>query len=95
MRNSCRLTARCCKSWRNEGAIFLSREAVDLIHAASIEAFGGSLGLRDETALESALAQPFHEHIYRNADVFAMAAAYAYHIAKTNRTWTATRAPRF
>lgn len=62
--------------------IFLSRQAVDLIHEASIHAFGGALGIRDETALESALAQPLHEHFYRNADVFEMAAAYAYHIAE-------------
>jgi death on curing protein len=61
---------------------FLSREDVELIHAAAIAEFGGALGLRDETVLESALAQPMHEHFYRNADTFQIAAAYAFHIAQ-------------
>ena len=62
--------------------VFLSREAVDLIHAASLRAFGGVDGVRDENALESALAQPMHERFYRQADLFQIAAAYAYHIAE-------------
>jgi death-on-curing protein len=62
--------------------VFLSREAVDLIHDSSLQAFGGAPGLRDETALESALAQPMHEFFYRNADLFQMAAAYAFHVAQ-------------
>ncbi len=62
--------------------VFLSREAVDAIHEASLREFGGADGVRDETALESALAQPMHEHIYRNADLFQIAAAYAFHLAQ-------------
>jgi death-on-curing protein len=62
--------------------IFLSREEVEVIHAASIAAFGGALGIRDENVLESALAQPQQEFFYRQADLFEMAAAYAYHIAE-------------
>ena len=62
--------------------VFLSREAVDLIHAASLRAFGGADGVRDENALESALAQPMHEHFYRQADLFQIAAAYAFHLAE-------------
>lgn len=62
--------------------VFLLREAVDLIHEASLRAFGGADGIRDENALESALAQPLHEHFYRQADLFQIAAAYAFHIAE-------------
>lgn len=62
--------------------VFLSREAVDLIHKASLEAFGGADGVRDENALESALAQPLQEHFYRQSDLFAIAAAYAFHVAE-------------
>jgi len=62
--------------------VFLSREAVDLIHEASLRAFGGADGVRDENALESALAQPMHEYFYRQADLFQIAAAYAFHIAE-------------
>jgi death-on-curing protein len=42
--------------------VFLTRESVEAIHAASIQKFGGSLGIRDENVLESALAQPLHEY---------------------------------
>jgi death-on-curing protein len=62
--------------------VFLTRESVEAIHAVSIQRFGGSLGIRDENVLESALAQPLHEYYYREADLFQMAAAYAYHIAE-------------
>jgi len=62
--------------------VFLSREAVDLIHEASLREFGGADRIRDETALESALAQPMHEFVYRAADLFEIAAAYAFHIAQ-------------
>jgi death on curing protein len=62
--------------------VFLSREAVDLIHEASLRAFGGADGVRDENALESALAQPMHEYFYIQADLYQIAAAYAFHIAE-------------
>ncbi len=62
--------------------VFLSREAVDLIHEASLRAFGGADGVRDDNALESALAQPMHEYFYRQSDLLQIAAAYAFHIAE-------------
>lgn len=62
--------------------VFLAREEVEAIHAASIAAFGGALGIRDENVLESAVAQPLHEFFYRGADLFQIAAAYAFHIAE-------------
>lgn len=61
---------------------FLTREAVDAIHEASLREFGGADGIRDENALESALAQPMHEFYYREADLFQIAAAYAFHLAE-------------
>ena len=62
--------------------LFLSREAVDLIHESSLRAFGGADGIRDENALESALGQPMHEFFYRQSDIFQIAAAYAFHVAQ-------------
>jgi death on curing protein len=62
--------------------VFLSREAVDLIHEASLRAFGGADGVRDENALESALAQPMQEYFYRRSDLYHIAAAYAFHLAE-------------
>ena len=62
--------------------VFLSREAVDLIHESSLRAFGGADGIRDENALESALGQPMHEFFYRQSDLFQIAAAHAFHVAQ-------------
>ncbi len=62
--------------------IFLTREVVDAIHEDSLREFGGADGVRDENALESALAQPMHEYFYRSADLFQIAATYAFHIAE-------------
>lgn len=62
--------------------VFLTRAAVDVIHEASLRRFGGADGIRDENALESALAQPMHAFHYREADLFQIAATYAFHIAE-------------
>jgi death-on-curing protein len=63
---------------------FLSRELIDQFHDDEIEAFGGAHGLRDEGALESALAAPQYVYLYRDdCDLFDIAAAYAYHIAES------------
>ena len=62
--------------------IFLAKEAVDAIHEDSLREFGGADGIRDENALESALAQPIHAFFYGRADLFEIAATYAYHIAE-------------
>lgn len=40
-------------------ALAFSRKEVLVIHAATIEQFGGLGGLRDEGLLDSVLAQPF------------------------------------
>ncbi len=40
------------------------------------------MGTRSETGIESALAAPINDHFYRGADLFEIAAAYAYHIAQ-------------
>ena len=63
-------------------------ELIDIleIHRSRIDLYGGSPGLRDLGMLQSAIAQPqagFGEH-YLHADVYKMAAAYWYHIAKNH-----------
>ena len=63
---------------------FLDLEDVLLIHEEQLAKYGGAAGIRDQGLLESALATPkatfgcgfVHE------DLFAMAAAYAFHIAE-------------
>ena len=63
---------------------WLSRQAIELIHAEQIAEHGGLLGLKDENALESSLARPIHKHIYGETDVFVLAAAYLYGIVRNH-----------
>jgi len=63
--------------------VFLAREQIDQIHLDQINEFGGIHGLRDEGALESAIAQPLNVYFYGNGDLYEIAGAYAYHIAET------------
>jgi len=64
--------------------LFLSKQEVLDIHAKAIGEFGGSLGLRDEGALESALAAAEQRHFYENADLATCAATYAFHLSKAH-----------
>ena len=54
-----------------------------MIHGDQVNEFGGIHGLRDEGALESAIAQPVNVYVYGNGDLYEIAAAYAYHIAES------------
>lgn len=40
-------------------------------------------GIRDENALESAIAQPLNVYLYGDGDLYEIAAAYAFHIAES------------
>lgn len=62
--------------------VFLSFEQVENIHQTSIAQFGGTLGIRDRNALESAIFHPQNIYLYGNGDLFEIAAAYAFHIAQ-------------
>ena len=63
---------------------FLTLDQVLEIHRVQLELFGGQEGIRDQGALESAIAQPeatfneAHLHLFP----FGMAAAYAFHLAE-------------
>lgn len=63
---------------------FLTVEEVLKMHADQLEEHGGQDGVRDFGALESAVAQPqatmFGEYLHE--DLYAMAAAYAFHLAE-------------
>jgi len=54
------------------------------IHARLIAETGGSMGLRDEGALESALAAAENRQHYEQADLIACAATYAYHLSQAH-----------
>lgn len=58
---------------------WLPSRAVVIIHQELIQEHGGSLGVRDESALDSALARPLNRHAYSPSDdVYELAAAYGY-----------------
>ena len=46
--------------------------------------FGGPPGLRDENALESALARPINRWRYADGDLASLAAAYAFGLARNH-----------
>lgn len=62
---------------------FISRPTAEMLHRRSLMEHGGQEGIRDEHALESALAQPRHIFHYGHGDRFDMAAAYAYPLAES------------
>jgi death-on-curing protein len=58
---------------------------VDTIHQDQITTHGGVPGVRDESALESALARPQQVFAYGSGvDIAALAAAYAYGLARNH-----------
>ncbi|HET9957101.1 MAG TPA: type II toxin-antitoxin system death-on-curing family toxin, partial [Polyangiaceae bacterium] len=63
---------------------FLTVEEVEALHSEQLRLFGGLEGLRDRGALESAVAVPTATFggEFLHVGLFAMAAAYAFHIAE-------------
>ena len=59
--------------------VWLDRLIVEAIHFDQIRLHGGLPGLRDENALESALAPPRNREVYdSSSDLASLAAAYGY-----------------
>jgi death-on-curing protein len=54
------------------------------LHEEQIRAWGGGAGIRDEGLFESALARPCNLAAYGNPDAAALAASYAYGLAKNH-----------
>lgn len=63
---------------------FPTEDEVLLLHEQAIEEFGGTQGLRDEGALESALMAAENRAYYEAADVAVCAATYAYHLTQAH-----------
>ncbi|MDX2040089.1 MAG: type II toxin-antitoxin system death-on-curing family toxin [Acidobacteriota bacterium] len=64
--------------------LFLTKEEVLQLHEQGIEEFGGSYGLRDEGALESALLAAENRAYYEQAGLAVCAATYAYHLTQAH-----------
>lgn len=61
---------------------FLSRRAVEAMHAERLRRHSGAHGLRDENALESALARAENKANYGDPAIEDLAAAYIFGIAR-------------
>lgn len=65
--------------------IWLRRAWVDSLHFQQLKRFGGLFGLRDEGAIESALACARNQWEYAEArDLAALAAAYGYGLTRSH-----------
>ncbi len=70
---------------RRREPLWVDRIVVDAIHLDMLRTHGGLRGLRDENALESALARPRHRYAYaRKVDLPALAASYGYGLARNH-----------
>ncbi|MBI1339801.1 type II toxin-antitoxin system death-on-curing family toxin [bacterium] len=63
---------------------WLRREAVLILHDATLAEHGGAGGLREAALLESALARPQNLFAYGAADIFDLAALYAAAIVRNH-----------
>jgi death-on-curing protein len=64
--------------------VWLDTDIVLDIHAEQLAIFGGGDGMRDLGLLESALARPLNKFAYGETDLAALAAAYAFGIARNH-----------
>jgi death-on-curing protein len=62
---------------------FPTREIVDAIHEEQIDTFGGLHGVREENALQSAIAAARNVYHYGGGDIYEIAAAYVWHLAES------------
>ena len=62
--------------------VWLDRLTVDAMHYDQLQQHGGLFGIKDENALEAALARPRQKRTYEpDSDLCALAAAYGYGLA--------------
>ena len=63
---------------------FLSAEVARAIHDRQLAEHGGLAGVKDDGLLQSAIARPINKHGYGETDLCALAAAYAFGIARNH-----------
>lgn len=67
-----------------QGWVWVTLAVAEAIHAEQLAEHGGGEGVRDAGLLESAMARPHNLASYGDPDVAALAAAYAYGIARNH-----------
>jgi death on curing protein len=64
--------------------IWLTQELVSAFHLRQLAEHGGGTGVRDLGLLDSALQRPKNKFEYEETDIAALAAAYAFGIARNH-----------
>jgi death-on-curing protein len=64
--------------------IWLDVDEVIDMHAEQLAIFGGPEGVRDHGLLESAVLRPVNQWHYEQTDLAALAAAYAFNLARNH-----------
>ncbi|TNE41401.1 MAG: type II toxin-antitoxin system death-on-curing family toxin [Sphingomonadales bacterium] len=64
--------------------VWIEADLALAIHDRQLAEHGGSIGVRNTSALESALGRPRNQWAYGEADLCALAAAYAYGVARNH-----------
>jgi death-on-curing protein len=62
--------------------VWVMRSVIDAMHDMQLAEHGGASDVRDEGLLESALARPQNLHVYGESNLCALAAAYAFGLAR-------------
>lgn len=68
----------------NQDWAWIDPAVVRAVHEEQLAEHGGAAGVRDEGLLESALARPRHLAQYGDPDAAALAASYAFGIARNH-----------
>lgn len=64
--------------------VWIETELALAIHDRQLAEHGGPVGVRDAAALETALGRPRNQWVYGEIDLCALAAAYAYGVARNH-----------
>ncbi|MFA7603008.1 MAG: type II toxin-antitoxin system death-on-curing family toxin [Novosphingobium sp.] len=63
---------------------WVTRPVIEAVHERQLAEHGGGIGVRDENALESALARPVNLSLYGGPDAAALAASLAFGLARNH-----------
>lgn len=66
------------------GVAWLTLGQVTEIHSRNVDRYGGARGIRDAGLLDSALDRPRNKWAYGERDILALAAAYAFGLARNH-----------
>ncbi len=79
-----RISRYVCSACKMSEPIWLDVDEVIDMHAEQLAIFGGPEGIRDRGLLESAVLRPVNQWNYGQADMAALAAAYAFGLARNH-----------